>query len=133
MANRRRYTLRGKEVATNVAGDKMEVKVELFFDFMQSERGVLLVNGDMPRSSLNGSITATISELYAQCIKIPMSQSFHPLSRPMVYQEEDCVVLCYRIVLPPFREFVKLGEIVTISQLKEIHHVAVLEKISAFH
>lgn len=111
----------------------MNVKVELFFDFMLSERGVLLIDGNMPLSFWlpPKSIVETIGEVYDECMRVPMSRSFFPLSRPLVY-EDSGLVLCYRIVMPAFAEWVKKGEIVKISNLGA-NHVAIQEKIFSFH
>jgi hypothetical protein len=92
------------------------VKLKIFFDVLNETRGILLKDGCLPSFSFSESdnLAESLEKLYRQYISC---DSFFPLTRPVVYQIEGEINICYRIVLTVFPKWIRDGSVCDLTEI----------------
>lgn len=92
------------------------MRLKIFFDIIDETRGILLSDGNLPSLSFSESdnLAETVLKLYKEYVSC---DNFFPLTRPLVYQIDGEIVICYRIVLTIFPKWLKLGTIHKVADI----------------
>lgn len=92
------------------------MKLKLFLDVVNETRGILLKDGSLPSLCISESddLGKSVLELYREFIS---QDDFFPLTRPVVYQKDGEIVICYRIIVTVFPKWLKSGQIHNLTEV----------------
>ncbi len=93
------------------------MKIKIFFDIPSETRGILLdKDGCLPSFSFSESddLAESVEKLYREYISC---DTFFPLNRPIVYQFDGELVICYRIILMVFPKWIRDGEVHNLTEI----------------